>query len=748
MKNRFSSALVTAAAMLLLLIVGRAATAAVDRSEQDTGETGRIRVGLVLGGGGARGAAHIGVLQELERLRIPVDAIVGTSMGAIVGGLYASGMSSAELEDLVATLDWAEALSDSPARSDLPFRRKQDDQQYPINLELGLGDGELQLPQGAIQGQNLDLLLRELTLDVSHVDDFNQLQIPFRAIASDLVTGQPYVMGEGDLATTIRASMSVPGALAPVAMGDRLLADGGLVGNLGVEVMQQMDVDVIIAVDVEFPLYRLEELTSALAISEQVLTILIRNETERQIEKLSENDVLIRPDLGLFGSTDFAHSVETLEPGITATRDQADRLRQLSLDEVAYKRHIAARRPLPHEDELIAFVRVEHDNRVSAELLERQMQLKAGDPVDAQALAQEANRLYGLRVFEKVGYRLVEDDGKTGVEFAAKARSWGDTFVMFGLSIEDDFEGSTAFNFAMRFWRPAINRYGGEWRTDVTVGTSPLLASEFYQPLRLDSRLFVSPKLELSQRNFDAFLLDEAAARLRLTEARIGIDAGLELGTWGEFRIGTYRGAGDARVKVGDPTIPNSDFDIGGAFAQLQFDSFDNANFPRSGRRGEVLWDFSERSLGADSDYEALSLDFNQAWSRGKSTLVAGVDFTTTHDADDVVQAFTPLGGFLRLSGLERGALSGPHAGVARLVFYRRIGTSAGGLIEVPVYLGVSIEAGNAWQRQDDISLDDLQTNGSLFLGLDTYIGPIFLAAGVAEGGSTNFYLFIGALPD
>ena len=748
MKNKFSAALAFVAAILLLSGAVAAETEASATDVSERSDAGRLRVGLVLGGGGARGAAHIGVLQELERLQIPIDAIVGTSMGAIVGGLYASGMSSAELEELVATLDWADALRDSPSRSDLRFRRKQDDEQFPINLELGLSDGQLQLPQGAIQGQKLDLLLRELTLDVSHIDDFDDLGIPFRAVASDLVTGRPYVMGEGDLAVAIRASMSVPGAIAPVAIDDSLLVDGGLVGNLGVDIMQQMDVDVIIAVDVEFPLYRLEELTSALAISEQVLTILIRNETLRQIERLSERDVLIRPELGHFESTDFTNSVDALEPGIDATRAQVERLSQLALDATDYERYVESRSPASRSKSTIDFVRVVHDSKLSPEFLKRQMHLQPGDPLDPQAIAREANRLYGLRVFERVGYRLVEDDGNTGVEFSAISRTWGDTILMFGIGIEDDFEGSTAFNLSTRFLTPAINKYGAEWRTDLTVGTTPRFSSEFYHPLGLDSRVFIAPRLQLGQRNIDVFTLDQAAARLRVTEAEFGLDFGLELDTWGEFRVGAYRGAGDARVKVGDPTIPNFDFDIGGAFASLRFDSFDDANFPRGGSRGGVRWDMSRRGLGADNNYEVLALDFNTAWSRGKSTLLAGVDFATTWDADTVVQAYFPLGGFLRLSGLERGQLSGPHAGVARLVVYRRIGSSAGGLIEVPTYFGASLEAGNVWQDRDAISVDDLRTNGSLFFGLDTYIGPVFLAAGLGEGGDTNFYLFIGALPD
>ncbi|MGB5257108.1 MAG: patatin-like phospholipase family protein, partial [Woeseiaceae bacterium] len=304
--------------------------------EQHAAHGERPRVGLVLGGGGARGAAHIGVLKELERLRIPVDVITGTSMGAIVGGLYASGMTAAELEDLVGSLDWAGALSDKPDREDLSFRRKQDDAQFPIDFEVGVRGTDLQLPKGVIQGQKLDLLLRELTVKSSHIDDFDDLPIPFRAIASDIGRGEPYVIGQGDLARAIRASMSVPGVFAPVRVDGRLLVDGGIVGNLPVDVIQGMGVDVVIAVDVEFPLYGEDELGSVLTISEQMLTILIRKETLRQIDRLGARDILIRPELGTFASTDFGNILDTIEPGRQAAQAQAGKLQELALNEADY----------------------------------------------------------------------------------------------------------------------------------------------------------------------------------------------------------------------------------------------------------------------------------------------------------------------------------------------------------------------------------------------------------------------------
>jgi NTE family protein len=707
----------------------------------------RLRVGLVLGGGGARGAAHIGVLKVLEEQRIPIDVIAGTSMGAAVGGLYASGMSADELEALAGSLDWAAALNDQSSREFLSFRRKQDDSEFPVDLELGLRGAHLVLPQGVIQGQKLDLLLRELTLHVSQINDFDQLPIPFRAVASDIEQGTRYVMQRGDLANAIRASMSVPAVFAPVEIDGRLLVDGGITGNLPVDVMQQMDVDVIIAVDVEFPLYGRDGLTSALAISEQMFTILIRKETLRQIESLGERDVLIRPDLGLFGSSNFGEIEETIGPGEAAAREQLYKLAALAVSEAEYARYHARRTSRPTIDKNLAFVRIVHDDKLSSAVLESRLSVAAGDPIDTGVLARNAERLYGLQLYEKVGYTLIKEAGGTGIEYRATTKSWGPNFLKFGLALEEDFEGSTAFNIDTRLTRAGLNRLGAEWRTDLRLGTDPRLFTEFYQPLSFDSRWFVAPRLQVGQYNLGAFSQDETVARLRVTEAETGFDFGRELGTVGELRVGVFRGIGEARVKVGDPLLPNDDFETGGAFASLRYDSLDNARFPRSGILADLRWTLSRPGLGADSDFDTVSGEIARTWSRGKSSLQLGLGYATTLESDGAILDFFPLGGFLRLSGLERGELNGPHAALAKLVYYRRVGETTGGILDTPIYVGISAEAGNAWQNRSDISLDSMMINGSVFAGIDTFVGPIYLAAGFAEQGRTNFYLFIGTPP-
>ena len=743
--NKLSIHCVIATAAIVSLIAPQPAWS--EGNAEEVEDEPRLRIGLVLGGGGARGAAHIGVLKELERLRIPIDAIAGTSMGAIIGGLYATGVNAEELASLVSSLDWTAALSDKPARKDLSFRRKQDEREFPINFELGLRGTDLILPKGVIQGQKLDLLLRELTLHASHIDDFDKLPIPFRAVASDIVAGEAVILGSGDLTMAIRASMSVPGVFAPARVDGRLLVDGGLIGNLPINVMKTMDVDIIIAVDVEFPLYDSEELGSVLTISEQMLTILIRQETLRQIKTMSESDILIRPELGKYASANFADIADTIAPGENAALAQNARLQKLSMPESEWASYLGQRSLELNENEKLAFVRVVHDGKLAPEVFESRLSVEAGDPINAALLAKNANRLYGLQLYEQVDYRLIEEDGGTGVEYRATAKSWGPNFLQFGVSLEDDLEGSTSFNLAARLTRAGLNRLGAEWRTDLQLGTDPVLLTEFYQPLSFDSRWFVVPRFELRQSNVNAFSMDDTIARYRVSRSTIRLDVGRELGTTGEFLIGVYRGVGEARVKVGDPSLPNVDFDTGGFFARLAFDTIDNSRFPRKGVLADIQWDLSRPSMGADDRHDTIEGNYLQAWSRGKNTLQVGLSYATTLNSQDNVQDFFPMGGFLRLSGLERGEISGPHAALARIVYYRRVGETTGGVFETPIYLGLSAEAGNVWQSRDEIDFDSALINGSLFVGVDTYIGPVYLAAGFAEGGKKNVYLFIGAPP-
>lgn len=710
-------------------------------------EGARRPVVLVLSGGGARGAAHVGVLRLIDELCVPVDAVVGTSMGAVVGGLYAAGLEADALERVIRDIDWLDAFVDRPRRAQLSYRRKRDDDAFLIPFEVGAQGGSLRLPAGLIQAQKLALYLRENAIAVTAIRDFDRLPTPYRAVAADLFSGDTVVMSAGDLVTAMQASMSAPGVFAPVQREGRTLVDGGLAMNLPVEAARDAFGDAtIIAVDVGFPLAPPEQLDSAVAIADQALNILIGRETRRQRELLDEADVYIQPELGLLPSTAFDRSQEAIEIGYRTAEMQRGALATLSQPPAACAAQRSARRArMEGVQKVPRFVSVETDVDISPRVIGTRLGTQPGEPLSLDRLREDLARVYGLGLFERVDYRWVSRDGEEGIVIDAREKSWGPGYMRFGLGIEEDFEGSGNFTVSARYLRTPINRLGAEWRTDLTLGTRSRLESEFYQPLDFNLRYFVAPRIVLEQRNLNIFEGDERIARYRLGGGEAGVFFGREISNWGEVRVGAVRGTVNASVKVGDPLLETIDVNTGGYRLSLGFDTLDDTISPADGSRLDLVLDLERAGLGGARNYERLRGNWATFVTRGRHTVLFGADWATTSNADDLVQAFTELGGFLNLSGLDRGALVGPHAFVGRAAYQRRFGETGGGLFDLPVYLGASIEAGNVWQTRDDVSAADLIINGSLFARLDTFVGPLFLGAGFGENGETSIYLFIGA---
>ncbi|MEM8548517.1 MAG: patatin-like phospholipase family protein, partial [Pseudomonadota bacterium] len=525
------------------------------------GASERGRVVLVLSGGGARGAAHVGVLRWLERERIPIDSIVGTSMGSIIGGLYASGLTADELGQVIRGIDWVDAFDDEPARKHLTYRRKRDDDDFLVDIGLGFRDGEARMPRGIIQAQKLNLYLRELALPVATARNFDALPTPFRAVAADLGSGDTVILQRGDLASAMRASMSAPGVFAPAEIDGRILVDGGVAMNLPIEVARNWGADVIIAVDVGSGPVPVEDLDSALAVTNQMLDILIERETREQRALLTPRDVLVRPQLGDIGSTDFLLAEPAMEAGLVAAEAARAALKQYAVSEAEYdafvrrrlaERAVLAGGPVDAPPQRVpAFVVLETDADVDPDLITAQMATAPGAPLSIAKLREDLARIYGLGLFEQVDYRWTESDEGEGIVVDARARSWGPGYLAFGLAYEEGFEGSSNFSVSARALRTALNRLGGEWRTNVTLGTDLRLQSEFYQPLSVARRWFIAPQIDAFQRNIRAFENEEAVARYRLTTSEASVAVGREISNVAELRFGVFRGDGDARVKVG-----------------------------------------------------------------------------------------------------------------------------------------------------------------------------------------------------
>jgi NTE family protein len=711
---------------------------------QAADEPARPRIGLVLSGGGARGAAHIGVLKVLEEMHVPIDAIAGTSMGAVVGGLYASGMSAQEIERVLRAVDWQEAFSDRLPRRDLGFRRKQDDNNFLVRYALGVNRDGFKLPKGLIQGQKLSQVLRRATLSVAEVNDFDRLPIPFRAVATDLESGAPVIMKSGDLVTAMRASMSAPGVFIPAERDGRLLVDGGLVKNLPVDVARAMGVDVLIVVDVTFALFSRDELNSPIEIALQMLAITMRGPTEQQRASLGPNDVVIDPKLGTFGTTDFAHVVKASNLGEQAARGTRDRLAGLSLDEDRYRAYLARRYSRGSAPPTIEFVRTDAGGRRYQQTVEETMKDVIDRPLDAARVEGHLSDLYALDLFESADYTLVEDRGETGIEFHLRRKSWGPNYIRFGLNIEDDFEGNSRYNVAARFISTELNVLGGEWLTDLQIGDHPRVYSEFYQPLGFEHRYFLSPHIGMDIRNLEVRDVDERITEYRVRDYAGGLDFGRELGKWGEWRVGLFRGAGSSRVRIGDPSLPETSYDSGGYFIRLTYDQIDSLFFPRDGEQFQMQWIGQRTEMGSDRLSDRVEASGLFAHSIGKHTFVISANIGSTLNREVFAQDYFTLGGFLNLSGFRTGELSGPNYGIGRLIYYRKISSGGSAVFDVPLYAGLSLEAGNVWRTRDEVSFGSLSKNGSIFLGADTILGPVYLAAGSNTSGQSAFYLFLG----
>jgi NTE family protein len=721
------------------------------RAEPAALNSTRPRVCLVLSGGGARGMAHIGVLKVLEEMKIPIDCVAGTSMGAVVGGLYASGLSAAEIESTMRSVDWQEAFRDAPPRRDLNFRRKQDDRNFLVRLPLGLKHYHILLPKGFIQGQQLQETLRQLTLPFNNITNFDQLPTPFRAVATDLVTGEPVLLEKGDLSIAMRASMSAPGVFAPVDYEGRLLVDGGLAENLPIDVARAMKADILIVSDVSFPLQPRDKLDSAVSISNQMLAILVRRNADRQKATLGPGDVLIEPSLGTSPATDFTLVASTIAQGEAAAHGLAARPEALRVGDSAYGAYMARRANRQPGLPVIRFVRVDPDSRRYEKTILAEMQPLVGKPLDPDAVGARITDLYGLGYFETLDYTLVTQgegaDQEYGLEVRARRKSWGPNYVRFGLNLESNFQGSNQYNVAAEFLLTEIDDLEAELLTEVQIGSDSKITSEFYQPLDALAKWFVAPAARLESRDLPIYVNNSQIADFRDREVEGDLDVGRNLGNWGQFRVGLHRINGLTYDYYGNTNLVEPQYNNGEYFFKFSYDQLDNVHFPREGQTFDVQWDADRTNLGADTPFDRVSVDWLAAGSRGRNTLLLWTSAGATLDGrlkPSDVQDFYSLGGFFNLSGLAPRSLLGPNYAIARAIYFRKISRGGEGFFEFPAYIGFSLELGNTWERRSDISYGSAHKDASVFIAFDTFLGPVYLGSGYDQSGNAGYYLFLG----
>jgi NTE family protein len=711
------------------------------------------RTCLVLGGGGARGAAHIGVLKVLERERVPIDCVTGTSMGAIVGGLYAAGYSADEIASVLQGIDWKDMFRDDPPRQELPMRRKDDELRFLGGIELGLKDGKIALPRGVIQGQKLQLLLRRLLLSTLDLRDFDQLPIPFRSVATDIASGEKQVFGDGDLAMAIRASMSVPAAFAPIRYRGRLLVDGGIADNVPVDVARALGragapdgAGVrLIVVNVSEPLTAEDQLDSPFAIANQMLTALMKRETDLQLRSLGPDDLLITPDLGDLGSAQFDRAPEAIASGSAAAEAALAPLRAFAVDAQAYAAFQQSHRRRPFDPPLIAFLDVLRGRSRTAGYVENRLSDVVGKRFDAAKLEQDIGLAYGAGSYERIAYTLEQKDGATGLAVQPVDKGWGPSFLRMGLRLSDDFAGRNSYQLIGEANFTGLNDYGGESRNRVELGRITGLHAEYYQPWGATGEFYVAPYLDYSAFDFPLDVGTRVAfAEYRRSRALGAVELGYTPDASWRLSAALEKGRDQLRLRVGSQ-LPNVGSDLGGIVLRVTRDSLDDSGFPTRGTRLDLSEEWLSPVLGADDRADVTRLRWDTAVSMGANRWLFGAALNSAGGDGSLIAAYSPLGGLANLSGFTENQLIATQTGLARVVYYRRM-TDAGRLFSVPVYLGGSLEAGGTWAARQDIDTRSLIGAGSVFVGVDTFLGPLFLGFGHAQGGNNAMYLTFGSL--
>jgi len=731
-------------ASVIVLSILSCAASAVPNETPTNSDSPRPTVAVVLGGGGAHGIAHLGVLAELERQRIPIDLVVGTGFGGIIGGLYASGMSVEEINEFLFDTDWDDVFNPDTRREDLSFRRKRDDADFLIKYSVGVKNGEAQMPTSLVPSDKLAQLLQSATANTKGVQKFDDLPVPFRTVAMDLLTGDEVVLQSGALDRAMLATLSSPGTLPPVQIGDRPLITGSLVNNLPVNVARDWGADVIIVVDIGTYIREANDLSSIFAIVDQVGHLFQSQNSQASILRITDSDILIQPDIRAHKETDVSDPTINVDAGARSVADIASRLDPLRLNEQQYAGMQASRIARRSLDPVISRIDLKNDSKVDDAVILSHVSQPLNEPLNGKELEEDLRKIYGIGAFSAVDFSLIDEGESSVLELTTVESHAGNRFWRFGISMQDDLNGNSAYTGSASMTWTNLNSFGAEWRNVFRIGERQQISTQFYQPLVRSGRYFMSVGAGYSERNLNIFADGDILGQVRVRETAGQLKFGRIFGNSGQVSAGILRGSGSTRSNIGSG-IPSTEYDVGGYQAGAAYDTYNNIYFPNKGTRASLDWVGQRESAGASFDVDIVTSSLGTARTWGDQTLIGG--FTIQSQLNDVAgaQNLVTTGGLFQLSGFQKDELSGRHSAVGRAILYRKMRSNPlRGILDATIYFGGSLELGNAWQDSDDVSFSNTLLAGSLFLGADTFVGPVYFAGGYAQGGNTAMYLFVG----
>jgi NTE family protein len=732
---------------LLPFAVGALMSSGVARAQEPAppAASARPRIALVLASGGVRGLAHVGVLQALEEQGIEVDLVVGTEWGALVGGLYAAGLTPSEIEAELLASDWISAIQDRRPRQSLDMRAKEEDRDFLFDLPVGVDKSGLVLPPGLFGADRLRLELSRLTLRTLDTRHFDELPWAFRGTATDLLSGDRVTLDSGSLALAIEASLALPVVWPPVRLGERLLISGAVVDPLPVDVALAAGADMLILVDLGDADAEAGKPTF-LSVGERVLDTARARKAAEARAKLRSGDLLCTPEVQGADLTDLEAGARLIERGRASVVALREQLAPFALEPTIHAEHLRRRRARTGRRPVIDRVLVDPDCALSARSVRARMEVRAGEPLDTEAAGRDLDRLYALRLFQRVDLELRPTE-PGHAELLVRTEDLPTAPLHWRTGLTAELSAGDAVNFqigaGLRF--APIDAWGSEARLRIEAGNSLGLLFEYRQALEPSGKWFLMPRISWEKR---PVVVDPdagaAAAEFSVRELDLGLDLVRVMGRSWEARAGYGHRSGRSELTFGDPVLnPTDSFSEGGFRTGVTCDSFDDTAFPADGSLLTAEWFLPADSHEVGND-EAVQFRIDHALRRDEASFVLGAELDSVLNDQASVESFFPLGGFLRLSGLAADAISGPTVALARAVYLHPLQPRSLEPGLFTWYGGGSLELGNVFDEWRDITLEGLHPAGSVFLGLDTIVGPSYLGVGLAEGGETSVFLVFG----
>jgi NTE family protein len=714
---------------------------AVPAANPDNSQGQRPKIGLVLEGGGALGLAHVGVLRWFERHHIPVDDIAGTSMGALVGVLYSTGMSGDEIHAFFGSLDWNRALRNETPYKDLSFRRKEDKRDYPNTLEFGLKNG-ISFPSGFNSGHQVGLILDSVALPYSNLDTFDELPTPFRCVASDLVSGKATVFDHGSLSEALRATMSLPAVFSPVRDGDHVFVDGGLLDNLPVDVARKMGADVVIAVHLRTKPLNPDQSLSVFSVLQSSVSVVI---SVNELEGMEKADLLITVPTEDFNILDYSASEKIMTAGYAAAEERGRVLSRFALSDAEWAEYVAQRAARQRKTPVPQFVEVTGTNAVIAKGITKSLEANAGVPVDIKRLDQDLTEVTGLGRFERAGFQMIEKDGKPGLLVNADEKTYAPPTVNPLVLIDGSDYENVRFSLGARITFHDIGGFGSEWRNDLIAGSEYGVASEYYHPLRWSSPFFVAPRVFADTAPFDIYDNDVRVATYRERNLGGGLDFGIAFDRYSELRFGYQDQHLHFSRQIGAQDLPNVAGRQGVSQVRYSLDHTDDPTVPRQGIRIQSNFSFFDANPGATQHFplaEVRTGIFHRI-SKPSSLFLLSSGGTTFGYHDTGLPPFY-------LGGPGRLAAYGPNEFITNQYFLFQAGyvrrlTQLSPLLGNNVYFIGSYEIGKAYGNDFSTNNESrLPNDVNAAILVQTFLGPIVMGGSVGDRAHRKFYFQVG----